>query len=131
MTMARPLTLLSLLLPLLAACGEGELREVSRHPSPDGRRDVVVGSLQAGESHPFLVVMTAKPGDSGGKGARLLLADGGDAPTVTWDDAGHLTIACAKARVWSFRNFWSDPNSGATVAVALKCGAEGWSGAGQ
>ena len=116
---------LALLLPLVA-CGDGDMREVSRHPAPDGSRDVVVGTMTAGETEPFLVVMTAKPGDNINKGARLFLADKGDAPKVSWDSPDHLTISCDKARVWSYRSFWTNPNSGATIAVALKCGTDGW-----
>ena len=84
---------LAALLPLIA-CGDGEMREISRYPAPDGSRDVVVGSMKAGETEPFLVVMTAKPGDNVNKGARLFLADRGDAPKVTWDAADHITISC-------------------------------------
>jgi hypothetical protein len=113
-------------LVLLAACGDGEMREISRHPAPDGSRDVVVGSMKAGETEPFLVVMTAKPGDNINKGARLFLADRGDAPKVTWDSPTQVTISCDKARVWSYRSFWTNPNSGATIAVGLKCGIDGW-----
>lgn len=123
--MRRSLSALALLLPL-AACGDGDMKEISRHPAPDGKRDVVVGSMKAGETEPFLVVMTAKPGDNINKGARLFLADKGDAPKVAWDAVDHVTISCDAARVWSYRNFWTDPNSGKTVAVAVKCGADGW-----
>lgn len=115
------------LLPL-AACGDGDMREVSRHPAPDGRHDVVVGTMKAGETEPFLVVMTAKPGDNINKGARLFLADKGDAPKVEWQAPDQVTISCQNARVWSYRNFWTDPNSGKTVAVALQCGTGGWKG---
>lgn len=116
---------LAALLPLIA-CGDGEIREISRYPAPDGSRDVVVGSMKAGETEPFLVVMTAKPGDNVNKGARLFLADRGDAPKVTWDTTDHITISCENVRVWSYRSFWINPTGGDTIAVALKCGTDGW-----
>ena len=125
--MKKILLALVTLLPL-AACGDGDMREISRHPAPDGSRDVVVGAMKAGETEPYLVVMTAKPGDNVAKGARLLLADQGQAPTVTWDAPDHVTISCSDARVWSYRNFWTNPNNGKTISVALKCGTAGWGG---
>ncbi|MBX9635251.1 MAG: hypothetical protein K2X44_09755 [Magnetospirillum sp.] len=110
----------------LAACGEGEITEIARYPSPAGNFDAVVGHMQAGQTDPFMVVMT-KTGDNPGKGARLLLADRTDAPTVEWTDAGHLTIRCSKARIWSFRNFWTTPDAKQlNVSVALECGQSGW-----
>lgn len=121
----KKLLALATLLPLIA-CGDGDMREISRHPAPDGSRDVVVGTMKAGESEPFLVVMTLKPGDAVGKGARLLIADKGDAPKVTWDAPDHITISCDKSRVWSYRNFWTEPYKGGNISVALKCGTEGW-----
>lgn len=125
--MKKLIAALGLLLPL-AACGEGEMREISRHPAPDGKRDVVVGTMKAGETEPFLVVMTAKPGDNINKGARLFLADKGDAPQVEWQGPDQVTISCQDARVWSYRSFWTNPNSGKTIAVGLKCGTGGWKG---
>lgn len=110
----------------LAACGEGDVVEVARYSSPVGGLDAVVGRMKAGQSEPFLVVMT-KPGESPAKGARILLADRTDAPTVEWADAEHLTIRCGGARIWSFRNFWTSPNAKqVTVSVALDCGQNGW-----
>lgn len=111
-------------LPLLAACGEGDITEVARYPSPVGGLDAVVGTMKAGESVPFLVAMT-KPGDNPGKGTRVLLVDKGSAPSVEWQDADHLKISCTgDARVWTYRNFWT--NGTATVAVGLDCGTKGW-----
>ena len=110
----------------LAACGEGEVVEVARYPSPVGGIEAVVGRMKAGDTEPFLVVMT-KPGENPGKGARLLLADNTAAPVVEWHDAEHLTIRCGNARVWSYRNFWTTPNfKQVTVSVALECGQQGW-----
>lgn len=108
----------------LAACGEGEITEVARYPSPVGGLDAVIGTMKAGEAVPFLVAMT-KPGENPGKGVRVLLVDKSAAPRVSWQDADHLTIACdGDARVWSYRNFWT--NGTATVAVGLECGTRGW-----
>lgn len=112
---------------LLSACGDGEITELARAPAPHGGFDVVVGRMKAGETEPYLVVMT-KPGENPGKGARLLLADKGGVPGVTWRDAEHLTIRCDGARIWSYRNFWTSPNGRATVAIGLECGQQGWDG---
>ncbi len=118
-----------LLLPafalLLSACGDGDITELSRTPSPVGGIEAVVGRMKAGETEPYMVAMV-KPGDKVGKGARLLLADKGTPPVVEWQDADHLTIRCDGARIWSYRNFWTSPNGGATVAVGLDCGQQGW-----
>jgi hypothetical protein len=110
---------------MLAACGEGEITEVARFPSPVGGLDAVVGTMKAGEAQPFLVAMT-KPGEAPGKGTRVLLVDkSADAPKVEWQDADHLSIGCAgDARIWTYRNFWT--NGTATVAVGLSCGTGGW-----
>lgn len=108
----------------LAACGEGEITEVARYPSPVGGLDAVIGTMQAGEAVPYLVAMT-KPGEKPGKGTRVLLMDKGTAPRVAWRDADHLDIACdGDARIWTYRNFWT--NGTATVAVGLDCGIKGW-----
>ncbi|MBI2240331.1 MAG: hypothetical protein HYU59_05950 [Magnetospirillum gryphiswaldense] len=125
--MKKLIAAVAVLVPL-AACGDGDMHEISRHPAPDGSRDVVVGTMKAGETEPFLVVMTAKPGDNINKGARLFLADKGDAPQVEWQSTDQLTISCKDARVWSYRSFWTNPNNGKTIAVGLKCGTEGWKG---
>ncbi len=110
----------------LSACGEGEVVEMARYPSPVGGIDAVVGRMKAGETEPFLVVIT-KPGENPTKGARLLLADNTTAPVVEWADAEHMTIRCDNARIWSFRNFWTTPNfKRVTVSVALECGQKGW-----
>lgn len=109
---------------MLSACGEGDITEVARYPSPVGGLDAVIGTMKAGEATPFLVAMT-KPGENPAKGARVLLVDKGGAPKVEWQDADHLRIACeGDARVWSYRNFWT--NGTATVAVGLECGTKGW-----
>lgn len=111
-------------LGLLAGCGDGEITEVARVPSPIGGLDAVVGSMKAGESNPFVVTLV-KPGDNPGKGARVLLVDKGSAPRVSWRDPDHIDIACdGDARIWTYRNFWS--NGTATVAVGLDCGTKGW-----
>lgn len=111
---------------LLAACGDGEITEHARIPSPIGGADAVVARMKAGENEPWLVVMT-KQGDNPTKGARVLLADQGAAPRVEWQDPDHLTISCdGTPRVWSYRNFWTAPNGKTTVAVALDCGQQGW-----
>lgn len=109
---------------LLAACGEGEITEVARYPSPIGGLDAVVGTMKAGEAVPYLVAMT-KPGENPGKGTRVLLMDKGPAPKVEWQDPDHLRISCeGEPRVWTYRNFWT--NGTATVAVGLDCGTKGW-----
>lgn len=122
--MKRLMVLLGVL--ALSACGEGDVTEIARYPSPVGGMDAVVGHLSAGESDPFMVVL-AKTGEAPGKGARLLLADQTTAPVVEWADAEHLTIRCGNARIWSFRNFWTSPNKKqVTISVALECGRNGW-----
>ncbi|MCR6631354.1 MAG: hypothetical protein NVV74_15630 [Magnetospirillum sp.] len=109
---------------VLAGCSEGEVTEVARFPSPVGGLDAVVGTMKAGEAQPFLVTMT-KPGESPAKGTRVLLADKIVAPKVEWLDADHVVIRCDDgARVWSYRNFWT--NGTATVSVGLECGTKGW-----
>lgn len=109
---------------MLAACGDGEVTEVARYPSPIGELDAVVGTMKAGEAEPYLVSMT-KTGDNPIKGTRVLMVDKSAAPKVEWQDADHLRITCdGDARVWSYRNFWS--NGTATVAVGLSCGTQGW-----
>lgn len=114
------------LLPLaLAACGEGDLREVARFPSPVGGLDAVVARMDTGAESPYAVVLT-KPGENPKKGARVFLADRTEGPKVTWQDADHLTISCDQARIWTYRNFWTSPEGKATVAVALACGEKGW-----
>lgn len=117
--------LLPALAMLLSACGDGEIAELSRTPSPVGGFDVVVGQLKAGQTEPYMVVIT-KSGDKAGKGSRLLLADEGKPPVAEWHDAHHVTIRCDGARIWSYRNFWTNPNSNATIAVGLDCGQQGW-----
>ncbi|HTH15395.1 MAG TPA: hypothetical protein VL974_01975 [Magnetospirillum sp.] len=108
----------------LAACGDGDIKEVSRTPSPVGELDAVIGSMKAGESQPFLVTIV-KTGENPGKGPRLLLTDQTSAPKVEWLDPDHVTIHCdGTARVWSYRNFWT--NGSATIAVGLDCGTLGW-----
>lgn len=108
----------------LAACGDGDIKEVARTPSPVGELDAVVGSMKAGESQPFLVTIV-KTGENPGKGPRLLLVDQTQPPSVTWQDADHAVIHCdGTGRVWSFRNFWT--NGTATIAVGLDCGTQGW-----
>ncbi|HLO78325.1 MAG TPA: hypothetical protein VK196_17850 [Magnetospirillum sp.] len=108
----------------LAACGEGEISEVARYPSPVGGLDAVVGTMKAGEAVPYVVAMT-KPGENPGKGTRVLLMDKGPAPKVEWADADHLRVSCEGApRIWTYRNFWT--NGTATVAVGLECGTQGW-----
>jgi hypothetical protein len=110
----------------LGGCGEGEITEVARFPSPVGGLDAVVGSMKAGEAQPFLVAMT-KPGEAPGKGARVLLADKIAAPRVEWQDSEHLTIRCdGPARIWTYRNFWTNASSSVTVSVGLECGTGGW-----
>lgn len=122
--MRRMIAILGLL--ALAACGEGEVTEIARYPAPKGEFDAVVGHLKAGESSPFMVVMT-KRGDNPAKGARLMLADQTEPPQLKWVDPAHLTIHCGNARIWSFRNFWSNPiGKQETIAVALDCGRGGW-----
>lgn len=110
---------------VLSACGEGDITEVARFPSPVGGLDAVIGTMKAGEATPYLVAMT-KPGENPAKGTRVLLMDKGpSAPTVQWQDPDHLTVRCeGEPRVWTYRNFWT--NGTATVAVGLECGTKGW-----
>lgn len=112
---------------MLSACGEGEITEAGRFPSPTGELDAVIGTIQAGENHPYLVVIT-KSGEKPVKGIRVMMADKiTDAPRVEWQDAHHMTIRCdGDARIWSYRNFWSSPSNNATLAVGLECGTKGW-----
>lgn len=119
--------LLPAIVLLLSACGEGDITELSRTPSPVGGFDAVVARMKAGETEPFMVVMT-KPGEHPKKGARLLLSDRGGAPSVEWHEAGRMVIHCDGARIWSYRNFWTTPDGRVTVAVALDCGQQGWTG---
>lgn len=112
---------------ILAACGDdGKIAEVARYPSPAGDYDAVVGHIAAGQSQPYLVVIT-KPGDNPGKGERLLMADRSDVPVVEWSDGRHMTIRCGTARIWSFRNFYTVPTmKQENISVALACGQQGW-----
>jgi hypothetical protein len=113
---------------VLAGCGEGEMVEVGRATSPDQGLDAVVTQTRTSGSTatPYQVVMVRK-GLAAGKGARLFLADhAGEAPTVAWTDSEHLVIGCATARIWTFRNFWANPDDNSVVAVALACGEKGY-----
>jgi hypothetical protein len=117
-----------LVLPLtLAACGEGEMREVSRAASPDGGVEAVVAVFETKDPTPYLVAMV-KPGEKPGKGARLFLADRTEPPAVSWSPEGVLTVSCKSARIWSFRNFWTTPDGKITLPVKLECGQQGWGG---
>lgn len=111
----------------LAACGD-DVSEIARAPAPDGAHDAVVGQIRAGENRPFFVGITNKAGDNVVKVSRVLLVDGSDAPKLAWDQTGRLTVSCTGGRVWTYRNFWSDPNTNQVVAIALQCGTEGWGG---
>lgn len=121
----RRLALLASLLAL-AACDDGKVTEVARFPSPVGGLDAVVGHISAGDSQPWMVVMT-KPGENPAKGARILLTDKGSQPMVEWVDPYHVILRCdGPARIWTYRNFWTDPSGKATVSAALECGQGGW-----
>lgn len=116
--------LLPALVLSLSACGD-DITELSRTPSPVGGLEAVVAQMKGGDSDPYVVVLS-KPGENTKKGGRVLLADKGTAPVVEWRDADHLVIRCDGARVWTYRNFWTSPNGGATVSVGLECGQQGW-----
>ncbi|MEW5727874.1 MAG: hypothetical protein AB1918_08625 [Pseudomonadota bacterium] len=120
---------LLLVLPLLAlaACGEGDVTELSRQTSPDGAWDVIMARVQAtkGKDSPTMVLIGAK-GVGNGKAARVFLADHVTAPEVAWDSEKQITIRCEKARVWNYHNFFNAPNGNVAVAIKLACGTEGW-----
>lgn len=121
-----PRALIALSFPLaLASCGDPDVSESARFPSPVGEIDAVVGQMKAGESEPYLVVLT-RTGAKPHTGTRLLIIDKTEQPpSVAWQDPDHLTISCKGGRIWSFRNFWVAQNNN-TVAVALDCGTAGW-----
>ncbi len=128
--MMRSILLAGIALLSLSACDDGKITELSRHPSPVGEMDAVVGRMKAGESEPFMVVLS-RTGEAADKGTRLLVADHVVNPRVEWADADHMTIRCDAARIWSYRNFWTSPDSKATIAITLACGETGWQPAGQ
>jgi hypothetical protein len=111
----------------LSACGDGEFVEVGRVTSPDQGLDAIVLRTKAegNSAAPFQVTL-GKVGKKGPQGGRLFLGDHGDTPTVEWIDSEHLVVHCKSARIWTYRNFWVDPDTQAVVSVALACGDKGW-----
>src|SRR3546814_5447 len=91
---------------LLASCDVTE-SEVERIPSPDGRIDLVISSVDgdATTSVSYFVNLVPRNGKPD-KEKSSFVADKVTNLNVYWADAKHVVIQYSDARVFHFSNFW-------------------------
>lgn len=107
---------------------EPEILEIKRVPSPDARIDLVITTLTVDATVSTVYqVYLAKHGEQPNEHDLILKIDKTLAPGGSWLAPDLISVKCADARIWHFKNFWSarlpESNSVTNVNVVLACGA--------